>query len=431
MKPTRISRASGRHILRGIMFTISVLIAACDVSGPARLVDKHASTVLPQILQSGHPRRWVAIDLPMGSAPTDVSAGPDQTVWAADPSFGRIVQINMGGGITEFTVPGAREIVTGSDHDLYVMNGTASILRVTQAGQVTTFPLRGAGNGVTLGPDGNVWFTESVPIGQTVASVGKITPLGQVSEYQVLTPNTSTFGITSGNDGNVWFTEYEACTIGKVDPTTGLIFEYGLPSQGCYPAGIASASDGSLWFTTNVDYIGKFLTSGTYAGSIQTQLWAPLSPHAIRSDQKGHIWFVGASQSQANWYVCSLSEGGVVKSHAVPWNGSGLNSLVAGPDGNLWAADPRLGEVDIFVTRVISVVPRSLSLTIGQSATLTVSETRYSGRWTAKSQNVNVATVAGGLHSNEFVVTGVGIGQTSVTVGDTKGNSFSVKVAVD
>lgn|GEM_PF-3947596 len=52
----------------------------------------------------------------------------------------------------------------------------------------------------TAGPDGAIWFVESV------AKIGRITPDGQIVGY--VTPMLPPVGITVGPDKNLWFTEY-------------------------------------------------------------------------------------------------------------------------------------------------------------------------------------------------------------------------------
>jgi hypothetical protein len=55
--------------------------------------------------------------------------------------------------------------------------------------------------GVTVGADGNLWFTENF-----APSIGKITPAGVITEYAISSGNNAN-RITSGADGNLWFTE--------------------------------------------------------------------------------------------------------------------------------------------------------------------------------------------------------------------------------
>src|SRR5271166_4442544 len=53
---------------------------------------------------------------------------------------------------------------------------------------------------ITTGPDGNLWFTEGL-----ASRIGRITPLGVVSEFAMLDPKDVAFGMTAGPDGALWF----------------------------------------------------------------------------------------------------------------------------------------------------------------------------------------------------------------------------------
>src|SRR5262249_24995658 len=55
--------------------------------------------------------------------------------------------------------------------------------------------------GITAGPDGNLWFTESV------GKIGRITPAGTITEFPIPTAGSAPYRITAGPDGNLWFTE--------------------------------------------------------------------------------------------------------------------------------------------------------------------------------------------------------------------------------
>jgi virginiamycin B lyase len=62
--------------------------------------------------------------------------------------------------------------------------------------------------GITRGPDGNIWFTQSADPGR----VGRVDCDGSVTEFTGgVTPsfnaNAKPRGITAGPDGNVWFTQ--------------------------------------------------------------------------------------------------------------------------------------------------------------------------------------------------------------------------------
>ena len=55
--------------------------------------------------------------------------------------------------------------------------------------------------GITVGPDGNLWFTEGAN------KIGRITTAGVITEFPVPTAASGPTGITMGPDGNLWFTE--------------------------------------------------------------------------------------------------------------------------------------------------------------------------------------------------------------------------------
>src|SRR5262249_45016316 len=95
---------------------------------------------------------------------------------------------------------------------------------------------------ITLGPDGNLWFTEAAN------QVGRITPDGTVSEFTVPTFPGGLRGITAGPDGNVWFTEASPHHLGRLTPD-GTVTEFAGLTAGSNPKDIVTGPDGNLWFT--------------------------------------------------------------------------------------------------------------------------------------------------------------------------------------
>src|SRR5207248_2461200 len=102
-------------------------------------------------------------------------------------------------------------ITAGPDGNLWFTqyNGN-QIGRITPAGSVTEFPPLPTSdsypNRITAGPGdqhrSSLWFTE---LGTN--KIGRITRDGAVTEFSLPT-NHEAFGITVGPDGNLWFTEY-------------------------------------------------------------------------------------------------------------------------------------------------------------------------------------------------------------------------------
>lgn len=108
-------------------------------------------------------------------------------------------------------------------------------------GTVTEFalPAGSAPNGLTTGPDGNVWFTD-----QLSEQVGRITPTGTITEFSP-PPMVGMIGfITTGSDGNLWFAK--DAQIGRVTPQ-GQITEFPLATKSTDI--IIAGPGGYVWFT--------------------------------------------------------------------------------------------------------------------------------------------------------------------------------------
>lgn len=106
-------------------------------------------------------------------------------------------------------------------------------------------------NYLTLGPDGNVWFTADPGYfysGAGPSAVGFRTPAGAVTEYAL--PTAGPAGITTGADGNIWFGETSANQIGRVTPS-GAITEFSdnRPDNGDQNPvfNMAAGADGNVW----------------------------------------------------------------------------------------------------------------------------------------------------------------------------------------
>lgn len=196
------------------------------------------------------------------SRPIGITAGPDGAMWFTELLGNRVGRITTAGVITEITMPtdvsDPTEIVTGPDGNLWVTQFSVdSIARITPAGVVTEFPLphppvgedeeeeHSGPQGITAGPDGNLWFTES-----DTRRIGRMTPDGVVTEFPLTTLNAIPTAITTGPDGNLWFTEYLAKSVGRIT-TGGVITEFsdGL-TAGNFPYSIVSGADGNVWFTS-------------------------------------------------------------------------------------------------------------------------------------------------------------------------------------
>jgi streptogramin lyase len=179
--------------------------------------------------------------------------------------------------------------------------------------------------GITQGPDGNLWVTESGPSPGEIASV---TPTGEVTEFAIPTSDGGADGITSGPDGNLWFTEKAAGKIGRITPA-GKITEFSLPSGSGSPTTITDGPDGDLWFTEEAPgKIGR-MTSG---GEV-TEFSLPASgsaPRAITVGPERNLWF---GEKDA---IGRITPSGQVIEFPLPSNTGEVRAITTGADGNLW-----------------------------------------------------------------------------------------------
>src|SRR6185295_8513574 len=54
-----------------------------------------------------------------------------------------------------------------------------------------------------------------------------------------------------GADGSGWYTGFGANTLGRIDPATGSVKEFPLPTPDSGPHGIIADRDGRIWYTGN------------------------------------------------------------------------------------------------------------------------------------------------------------------------------------
>jgi len=135
--------------------------------------------------------------------------------------------------------------------------GVAEAASASGAGNTTIFAGIDQPEGITAGPDGNLWFTNS-----SNNTIGRITPAGHVHVFAGHGIDGPA-GITAGPDGALWFTN-NGGSIGRIT-TSGAVTTYtGTGING--PEGITAGPDGALWFTNqHNDSIGRITTAVTPA----------------------------------------------------------------------------------------------------------------------------------------------------------------------
>src|SRR5215472_3212189 len=411
---------------------IFVFVAAgCSASSHGS-VPSFSQSVIPQVKQGGpKPITWIQFPSTVNNQ-GGIVVGSDRDMWFPAPTVGGIARMDMTGKVTTFPLSCfGQYLAVGSDGNFYSPSTCTQgpeIVQVTPSGVEQDFPIPSGdsvfGNGVALGPDGNVWFMEG-------SHIGRITPTGQISEFRLPTGvGLTNSGVTGGFYGKIWFTESAAHLVGSIDPSSDVLTEYNIPSppggSRCDPDTIVSAGDGNLYFDCLVGALGQMSPATPGQVNYILQPWGfkrNVQDVAVGPDQG--IWFVSGTGAIIGEYNYKSQ---TVTGYIPPQSFAGPLSMIAGPDENVWTSAGQ--NVDVYVLKVLTVNPKTLRFTgIGQQLSFRVTETGTS-HWSAQSSNLAVATVAQGGNQRTFVVTAVGSGKCVITVSDTIGNLINVKVTV-
>lgn len=280
-----------------------------------------------------------------GSAPTTITAGYDGALYFAQFESRMIGRITTTGTVTQYPLPSATdhaavgEITATSDGALWLADCDAIWRAAPGPGTLTRYPIPSGAcaRGMTVGPDGNVWFTASSNVSPFGGHVGRITtsaPVGVVTEFPQLPEPLVPETITTGPDGALWFTAdgNGIDGIGRMT-TDGSVTGYPLPQPltgGC-PHGITTGSDGALWFTLGCrGTIGRLTTAGVFSEFPASD---PLrTAYAITAGPDGALWYV-----LNNGDVGRMTTDGTAMQMPIPnsTGGGGQTGIVAGP-GGIW-----------------------------------------------------------------------------------------------
>jgi streptogramin lyase len=295
--------------------------------------------------------------------PNQITAGPDGNLWFTEGA-GAISRITPSGTITEFSTglnPESRpsDIVAGPDGNLWFTDneggapGTPAIGRITTSGTITEFStgLNQEDEPISLqeprnlivGPDGNLWFTDSNFSSTGNRAIGRITPSGTITEFELPPDGYPLSDLIVGPDGNLWFSDLgvfgSCCSIGRITPV-GEITEFSTPTGAVeVPRRLTVGPDGNVWFTANHG-IGRITPSGTitaFSAGLPTN--AELGTIVVGPD--GNLWFTDSAHIGEPPAVGRITTSGTITEFPLVGDVSHnvLHDLLAGPDGNLWFTD--------------------------------------------------------------------------------------------
>src|SRR5712691_3130515 len=186
-------------------------------------------------------------------------------VWFSDPTHGAIGElVPSTGNWSEFQPLGGAtpwELVFDRNGHLWFTNfiqGTIGEFTPQGNQLIGNTPTPTPGSlvyGITLGPDGTIWFAEN-----NKPFIGSFAPPASGSLLQNLinehwVPTTQQHGITSDGAGNIWFSTGFDGKIGEIahGSSTAQMFCVPTASQGIHLSAIAADGTGKVWFTDSVE----------------------------------------------------------------------------------------------------------------------------------------------------------------------------------
>ncbi len=254
-----------------------------------------------------------------------LAAGPDGNVWFAEtggttyPGVTTIGKISSNGTITRYSVTTTSnstayitDLSPGPNNTVWFAegyNGTKRLGKMNTDGSgLTWYDIADSSSGaaaITAGSDGKIWFLE---YGGT--RIGRIDANGaNPAWFQVALGNLGTFSnaydIKLGADGNVWFSA-PGSRVGKITPS-GVVNAYTTSLNNSYssPSGLTNGPNNLIWFTNNTSYGGSSGLGSVDSSGTVTSVNISGNPNVsigtgprLASDSSGNLW-VGVSVYQA------------------------------------------------------------------------------------------------------------------------------------
>ena len=261
----------------------------------------------------------------------------------------------LAAAVSEFplrSVGGASEYVTlGSNGNIWFSESSDNIGQVNSSGKVLgqyPIPTLNAGPGpIISGPDKNLWFIED-----NSNQFGVVNPsTGVVTEVPILRDGASQVqDLTSGGpDGNIWFTEYKTNKIGEINPATHTVEEFAIPTANSEPYDITyDSADGDYWFAeSGANQIGMINPTTRLITDYLVRASSSLTIEGIAADSQGNLWFTEAKANAIG--MLSLGNPTSINTYSAGLSANaGLSEITKGPDNNLWFTESGTNKVGMI-----------------------------------------------------------------------------------
>ncbi|HEV2112878.1 MAG TPA: Ig-like domain repeat protein, partial [Terriglobales bacterium] len=211
----------------------------------------------------------------------DITAGPDGNLWFTDALNLAVGKITTSGVIQEYALPlplgySPTGIAVGPDGNLWIQSQdylSGAVGKVTTAGVASEFSvgLSGFAQDIVAGPDGGLWIPDDglLPAKLQIAEVSTAGTLLQ--ELPTTYLGSGAQGITVGPDHKLWFTEFFGARIGRMSAIHGNGNAISAVAGNTFTGAVASFVDGTPTatvadFTATISWGDGVITAGTVSG---------------------------------------------------------------------------------------------------------------------------------------------------------------------
>jgi len=190
--------------------------------------------------------------------------------------------------------------------------------------------------------DGTIWWA-----GQWGNLIGKINPItGEMQEYPLPT-GSMPHSVTLDQQGNIWYTGNKNGTLGKLNPLTAEITVYKMPDPKAKdPHTAIFDKNGTMWFTLQHSNMLGRLIPATGDIKLVTMPTPKSRPYGIKLDAQGNPW---VACNGSNCLVKVNPETFQLKEYKLPDPKTKVRRLDIASDGKIWfvnSSQGRLGQFD-------------------------------------------------------------------------------------
>jgi streptogramin lyase len=287
------------------------------------------------------PGTQLVTQFPTSGATQGIANGPNG-VWFTEGTKVGVAAID--GTVKEYPIPGAvslQDITLGSDGNMWFTDSGANDFgSISPDGStIHVYPTLQAGGqprGIASGPDGNLYICDPGNNEIYVESTAGV----ELNRQHVPTGGSKPYEIVNGGDGYLYFTEFASSTvssggngqIGVITPSPYAVTEVALPNNTIGPLGIARGPDGHVWYTEwGNGHVGELTSSGPFTGVQEFNVGGVHhTPSGLATGYDRNLWLAMQGLSTLERYNVTTH---VVTSYTLP---TPAYEIITGPDGNLW-----------------------------------------------------------------------------------------------